>query len=405
MACQQEYGPHAGTEEQLSKRPQQGLTGFIRDTAGAAGLGILILAAGFYVAFQFVGPPPPDRIVMATGQPGGAYQFYSGQYAVVLRAQGIELELRETAGSAENLALLESGDVDIGFVQGGLAGTKPNENVMALGSLYLEPLWLFVREDFEIEDIDDFAGARIAIGAEGSGTRAVVEQLFGAYGIDAGRQGFSGASGDQLPEAFANGELDAAFLIGAPESGVVKALLEQPGMQLKSFERADAYVRRYPFLSRVDLPQGVLDLSQGVPEEDVVTVALTAQLAANKELHPALIDLLADRRGQDPRSPQPAGRRRPLPDPAIHRPADERRGHPPLRTRPAVPDAVPAVLGGNPRGPVMGITAATDRPGHPAGQDAATGLSLADPQEDSAVICGARTDRPVSESDQGMMMI
>jgi TRAP transporter TAXI family solute receptor len=264
----------------------------LRDLAGTWGLGAVILAAGFFVAYQFVGPPPPDRIVMATGQDGGAYQFYSGQYAYWLKTQGIELELRTTAGSVENLQLLESGEVDVGFVQGGLAGTLPTENVLAIGSLYLEPMWLFVREDFELETISDFAGMRIAIGAEGSGTRAVVTQLFDAYGIDADAVDFNGLSGDELSVAFSANEIDAAFLIGAPESDAVRVLLEQHGIQLRSFERADAYVRRYPFLSAMHLPQGVLDLEQDIPNTDIDTVALAAQLAANKELHPALVDLL-----------------------------------------------------------------------------------------------------------------
>ena len=270
----------------------QRLGQMLRDIAGTWGLGIVILAAGFFVAYQFVGPPPPDRIVMATGQEGGAYQQYGEQYKAWLSTQGIEVELRATAGSVDNLKLLGNGEADIGFVQGGLGGTIPDENVVAVGSLYLEPMWLFVAENFELESIGDFAGKRIAVGAEGSGTRAVVTTLLGSFSIDSQTAAFSDLAGDELAAAFAANDIDAAFLIGAPESGAVRNLLEQPGAQLRGFERADAYVRRYPFLSEVHLPQGVLDLERDIPGEDIDTVALTAQLAANSELHPALIDLL-----------------------------------------------------------------------------------------------------------------
>jgi hypothetical protein len=57
-------------------------------------------------------------------------------------------------------------------------------------------------------------------------------------------------------------------------------------------ERADAYVRRFSYMSRVNLPQGVLDLQANRPETDISTVALTAMLAASNDLHPALVDLL-----------------------------------------------------------------------------------------------------------------
>ena len=270
----------------------QRLGQMLRDIAGTWGLGIVILAAGFFVAYQFVGPPPPDRIVMATGQEGGAYQQYGEQYKAWLSTQGIEVELRATAGSVDNLKLLGNGEADIGFVQGGLVGTIPDENVVAVGSLYLEPMWLFVAENFELESIGDFAGKRIAVGAEGSGTRAVVTTLLGSFSIDSQTAAFSDLAGDELAAAFAANDIDAAFLIGAPESGAVRNLLEQPGAQLRGFERADAYVRRYPFLSEVHLPQGVLDLERDIPGEDIDTVARTAQLAANTDLHPALIDLL-----------------------------------------------------------------------------------------------------------------
>ena len=45
-------------------------------------------------------------------------------------------------------------------------------------------------------------------------------------------------------------------------------------------------------MSKVSLPQGVLDLQANRPETDITTVALTAMLAARNDLHPALIDLL-----------------------------------------------------------------------------------------------------------------
>jgi hypothetical protein len=42
----------------------------------------------------------------------------------------------------------------------------------------------------------------------------------------------------------------------------------------------------------VVLPQGVLDLQSDLPSSNIETVALTAMLAANRELHPALVDRL-----------------------------------------------------------------------------------------------------------------
>jgi len=96
--------------------------GFDSAAASTWGLAIVLVVAGFVIAWQFVKPAPPKRIVLVTGQEGGAYQFYGQQFAAYLATQGIETELRTTAGSVENLELLESGvAVDLGVVQGGLA--------------------------------------------------------------------------------------------------------------------------------------------------------------------------------------------------------------------------------------------------------------------------------------------
>ncbi len=265
----------------------------VRDVAGTWGLAIVVLGISFVVAYQFVGPAPPKTIVMLTGEDDGAYQYYGEQFAKYLAAEGIQLELRTTAGSVENLALLDSdADVDIGFVQGGLSEYSPTENVMAIGSLYLEPLWLFLRSDVEIDETADLADMRIAVGAEGSGTRPVVLSLLHAHGINSQTTELLDVAPDELVHAFSANDIDAAFIIGGPESDQIVDLIDLQDVRLHSLERADAYVRRFSYVSKVNLPQGVLDLQANRPETDISTVALTAMLAASNDLHPALVDLL-----------------------------------------------------------------------------------------------------------------
>ena len=264
-----------------------------RDVVGIWGTGAVVFVIGLVVALQFVGPPPPERIVMATGVEGGAYRLYGERLADRLSEVGIEVELRTTAGAVENLALLAGNDtVDVGFVQGGLAESNPTEGVVALGSLYYEPLWVFVDASAEIVSFGDLAGKRLAVGSVGSGTRAIVMQLLqlGGLGPEAAR--FLDNEPGELAESFAGGEIDAAFLVGAPDSEYVMRLVRTPGIQLLSMARADAFVRYSPYFSKIVLPQGVLDLGENLPSADTTTVAVTAILAASEDLHPALNDLL-----------------------------------------------------------------------------------------------------------------
>ena len=265
----------------------------VLDVTGTWGVGVILVIAAFIAAYQFVKPAPPDHIVMATGEEGGAYRMYGERFADYLADEGITVELRETAGSVENIKLLGSDSgVDLAFVQGGLAENVATDKIVALGSLYLEPVWIFLNASTEFESLGDFVGKRLAVGAEGSGTRAVVSKVLTANGVNPGNTEFVDVLAGDLSDALTTGSVDAAFLITGPSSEYIEKLTALPNVRLVGVKRADAFIRRYPFLSKVNLPEGVLDLGNNFPPNNVETVALTAMLAANENLHPALVDLL-----------------------------------------------------------------------------------------------------------------
>ena len=256
-------------------------------------LGAAVLVLGLILALQFVGPAPPRQVVLATGADGGAYQSYGEKLKAYLETQGVDVELRATAGAVENIGLLQAdSDVDIAFVQGGLVAETAPQGIVALGSLYLEPVWVFVRSDIEIESVADLLGKRLSVGAEGSGTRVVIRRILAANDIDADSAVLLDVTADALPGAFAASEIDAAFLIGGAESEIVAGLVALENVMLLGLRRADAYSRRAPYLTKVVLPEGVLDLRTNKPAAEIETVALTAMLAVRDDIHPAVADLL-----------------------------------------------------------------------------------------------------------------
>jgi hypothetical protein len=70
-------------------------------------------------------------------------------------------------------------------------------------------------------------------------------------------------------------------------------LLQTPGVRLMDFSQSEAYSRRFPFLTPVVLPRGVVDLSKDLPPQDVRLVATTTSLLAREDTHPALLQLFA----------------------------------------------------------------------------------------------------------------
>lgn len=245
---------------------------------------LLVTLLGFVAAWRFVGPSPPDLVRIATGAPDGGYAAAGEAFAHSLRAAGIEVELVTTRGAAENLERLRAGDVDAALVQGGLARTE-EPGLAGVCSLYLEPLWIFSRSP--IARLDELAGKRVELGAEGSGTRILAERLFADAGVAVVARG---STLDDAREALRTGAADALVRVSAPRSPLVRELFD-PTLDLRpaDLERAEGITRTLTYLRPVRISAGSIDLAADLPAEDVRTVAAAAMLVANEELHPAVV--------------------------------------------------------------------------------------------------------------------
>lgn len=276
------------------------LSEFSRRDLFAVGVPLLLLViAGFWLAAQFIRPAPPDTLVLASGGEGGAYQRFAAIYADVLRRYGIRLVEKPSGGSIENLAWLRDRErqVDAGFFQGGTGEATEDDELRSLGAFYYEPLWVFYRDGIaprgrELDQILQLKGKRIAIGGPGSGTRHLALAILHANGIDGANATLIEKSGLGLVEMFARGEIDAALVVGPTQSATVWSLLFADGVRLMSLAHADAYTRQLPYLSKIVLPRGAIDLSRDLPAADVTMVASVATLLVREDTHPALVDLL-----------------------------------------------------------------------------------------------------------------
>ena len=269
----------------------------LRDLFATAWWIFLIVGIGFVVAYQFVQPAPPKRIVITTGGESGAYYQFAQRYAAILARDGITLEVKASAGSLENLDRLKADQAQVGFVQGGVVPPKEDPDaeddsgLLSLGSLFYEPVWVFYRGERDLSRLTELRGKRIAIGQEGSGVRQLAQQLLAANEIEAGEQ-LVPLSGLSAAEELQQGRIDAAFIIASESAPVVQVLLRSPGIRLMSFAQSGAYQRRFPFLTKLTFPQGVADLVRDFPPNDIKVLAPTANLIVRHDLHPALQSLL-----------------------------------------------------------------------------------------------------------------
>ena len=269
-----------------------------RDLATILGPILLLSIAGIWVAIRFVRPAPPSSITITSGPDGSIFRNTAEKYRSILARNGITLQILPSNGSLENLQRLNdpSFHVDIGFVQGGMADNIKVERLVSLGSLFYEPLAVFYRSANPIDRLSQFSGERLAIGGEGSGTRVLVLTLLKANGIEpGGRTALLDLSGEDAARALIEHKIDAVFLTGdSAAPPVMRKLLQTPGIRVFNFVQAEAYTRRFRYLTRLELPMGTLDLGKNSPDRTLYLIAPTVELVARENLHPAISDLLIE---------------------------------------------------------------------------------------------------------------
>lgn len=266
----------------------------LRDLLAVGLPALLLLIGGFWLAAQFIEPAPPKFLHISSGAAGGSYEVYVERYRQVLARNGVELREQPSAGSMENLQRLldEDDDTAVALVQSGTANGVNLQRLQSLGHLYFEPLWVFYRSRQELDRLTQLKGLRLAVGAEGSGTRKLALQLLESNGVDAKNATLLPLDGLSAVAALQSRQVDVVFLVGSERSAAVWSLLYTEGVRLMSFSHAEAYVRLFPHLARLTLPQGAIDMTRNIPARDVTLVSPMATLVAHESVHPALLQLL-----------------------------------------------------------------------------------------------------------------
>jgi TRAP-type uncharacterized transport system substrate-binding protein len=270
-----------------------GLTRAVSLITAVAVVGVVCLAI-----FWFVHSAPPRVITITSGPAGSPFEANAYKYAARMASNGVTLKILRSEGSWENLKRLEDPKirVDVGFVQGGIADGTNADRLVSLGSISYEPLLVFYRGTNTIRFLSQFEGKRLAIGPEGSGSHLLAMELLATNGVaPGGSTQFSELEATDAAQALLTGSLDAVFLTSDSASSLtIRTLLRAPGIHLMSFEQADAYTRRFNYLNKLRLPEGVIDFKGNLPPGDLWLIGPTVELVARPDLNPAVSDILLE---------------------------------------------------------------------------------------------------------------
>jgi hypothetical protein len=177
-------------------------------------------------------------------------------------------------------------------VQDGIGSAEEAPDVSSLGSLYYEPIWIFYRGPSSLTRFSQFAGKKIAIGRDGTGTQILARRLLSASGVTEKNAKFQAIESREAADELKRGTIDAALFVRTPDDPLVVELIGDKDLRLMSIDQAEAIARKTPFLHHLVLPHGAIDLGRNLPEKDIDLVSPTATLVVKDSVHSALIYLL-----------------------------------------------------------------------------------------------------------------
>jgi len=258
------------------------------------------LIAALFTGIWFILPQPPQTLTIATGFPDGLYSQFANHLKIELAKEKITLQIRNTGGSVDNLALINdpNSGIDLAIVQSGVGDPVKYPELLSLAGIFYEPLWVwyrqpaFTKEGGALTQLSQLQGKRISIGNDGSGTQILSNAILKLNEINADLVKLEKLKPDEAIEKLQKGELDVAFIVAAGEAPILKKFYQIPGIRLMNFDQAEAYTRVLPYLDRIDIPRGIISIAHDQPKQDIRTIASTATLVARNDINPATVSLL-----------------------------------------------------------------------------------------------------------------
>jgi len=255
----------------------------------------------------------PEEIVLAGGPRGGQFRVTAESLAREIEDRlKIPVRVISTPGSQENFSLLQRREADFGLYTsgtletlrdlepdalrsiGGVQQTRTSPGITFVGNMYLQPAHYIVRRDAGIRTPADLRGKRVNMGPRGSGTYAMSLVLLQHFGLSKDSVQPVFLDFDQLPGAFADHTVDAAFIHLGPQSPVFAELFRHDTCSMLSVPNVKALASKYLALSEYTVPRGrYIPDSPTAPDSDVQTVAAHVQLLTRAETPTRLVEEVA----------------------------------------------------------------------------------------------------------------
>lgn len=257
---------------------------------------VVFILVGAWLAFPLLASIPQRTVIMSMYPEGSLHAEVAKRYQEILARKGIHLELVPSAGAVESVARLRDPKSGIGvaLIPGGITTDKESPELASLGTLFYQPLWIFSTNRIQPRH-ERLRHLRISIGPEGSSSRATSLMLLTRSGvIDLKSATLLPYTPSESAQKLIRGEIDVAIFLDGWESPAVQQLLHAKNIELHSIRRADAFIALYPYLTKLVLPAGVIDMTGPRPPKDVVLISNRSSMIVRDDLPPAIQYMLLE---------------------------------------------------------------------------------------------------------------
>ena len=232
---------------------------------------------------------PPNEIVIKAGPTTYFFDRTAQHIKTELEKIGVSVKVINTY---ETVKIVEEvnrkdGPIDIGFAAQDLSKQKIS-NVESLGSIVVEPLFIFYRRELNLGSPADLKGLKLGIGPLGGGTRIVSEQVLKKFGITPQNAAFVPITQLQSIQALKEKKIDVSFFLQPTETPFIRKLGKDAQLSLLHIPSAEAVSRRIDYLQDIVVPQGAFSLHKNLPPKDTFGVGLPVTVVANKEIDPSI---------------------------------------------------------------------------------------------------------------------
>lgn len=238
--------------------------------------------------------PFHDRhIYFGSSYEGGDWYKAAIKSSEFLKKKGLDSEVVVTEGAVDNVNRLidPNNPINATFTYGMALNEAQRNQIVSLGSVSYDPVWIFYRKDRipHLESPRDLANYRVSMGPHGSGSYEIGKILMDVYGIQVeGNDHFISDEFEVSHQRFMDGKTDALIMVATVLDPIVQDILRTPAVELYSFSNADAFDKRFNSFEAVRLPAGSVSIYPQIPARDVSLVATTTSVVVKKDMHPDL---------------------------------------------------------------------------------------------------------------------